>query len=104
MLSLNSTLPLSLPFFLLSHTNATTWPDRSTRKFDIKLFKYISVGTITLFYCVIEIAAALYLDSLALLSDGVHNLGDVLAVALAAFAHQVRCILSSSDLHPIILI
>eukprot|EP00808_Paulinella_micropora_P003048 g39746.t1 len=48
-----------------------------------KLYRYKFVGILTGLYCLLEIIVAVHTDSLALLSDGFHNLGDVLAVWIA---------------------
>jgi len=46
----------------------------------------IVIGILTLLYSLTEIAAALYFTSLTLLSDGFHNLSDVIALVIAFWA------------------
>lgn len=53
-----------------------------------KAFAFFSVGLITLLYCLAELAAALYINSLALLSDGFHNLSDVVSLYIAYWAQD----------------
>jgi hypothetical protein len=54
--------------------------------------KYLSlfiIGVLTLIYSVAEIVIALKMESLALLTDGFHNLSDVIAIAIAYWAIRV---------------
>eukprot|EP01120_Amphizonella_sp_Union-15-10_P017312 TRINITY_DN9583_c0_g1_i1.p1 TRINITY_DN9583_c0_g1~~TRINITY_DN9583_c0_g1_i1.p1 ORF type:complete len:418 (+),score=50.70 TRINITY_DN9583_c0_g1_i1:40-1293(+) len=44
------------------------------------------VGLVTLIYCLGELGIAIYISSLALLSDGFHNLSDVISVGIALWA------------------
>jgi len=46
----------------------------------------VLVGVVTALYCIVEIGAAVYNSSLALLSDGFHNLSDVASVGIAYWA------------------
>lgn len=43
---------------------------------------YGVVGGLTFLYCVYEIYVALTIDSMTLLSDGFHNVSDVLALVI----------------------
>jgi len=51
-----------------------------------KMFAFILVGVVTLGYCGVELAFAVKEDSLTLLSDGFHNLSDVVALYIAFWA------------------
>lgn len=57
--------------------------------FDLKLMSFLLVGTMTLVYTVAEIGIAVWLNSLSLLSDGFHNLSDVISLVIAFWAVQV---------------
>jgi Co/Zn/Cd efflux system component len=48
------------------------------------------IGMLTGLFVVAEIAIALWIDSLVLLSDGFHNLSDVLSLYIAYWAQKVR--------------
>eukprot|EP01090_Pellita_catalonica_P010833 TRINITY_DN2227_c0_g1_i3.p1 TRINITY_DN2227_c0_g1~~TRINITY_DN2227_c0_g1_i3.p1 ORF type:complete len:405 (+),score=57.01 TRINITY_DN2227_c0_g1_i3:239-1453(+) len=56
--------------------------------FDYKLISFVVVGLITFVYVVIELGVAIWLGSLALLSDGFHNLSDVISLYIAFWATQ----------------
>jgi Co/Zn/Cd efflux system component len=54
--------------------------------------KYVAlavIGVLTMLYSLAEIAAALFYNSLTLLSDGFHNLSDVIALMIAFWALKV---------------
>jgi len=53
-----------------------------------KKIAFFSIGSLTLLYCVAELAAALYINSLTLLSDGFHNLSDVVSLYIAYWAQN----------------
>ena len=55
----------------------------------VKQTAFWVVGLLTLAYCIIELIVALYVRSLTLLSDGFHNLSDVLSLVIAAWASKV---------------
>lgn len=55
-----------------------------------KVAALVAIGLLTSVYSLAEIAAALYFHSLALLSDGFHNLSDVIALVIAFWALRVR--------------
>lgn len=61
----------------------------SSEGFDVKAASFIVIGIITMIYVVVEIGAGVYVHSLVLLSDGFHNLSDVLALVIAYWAQQV---------------
>merc|ERR1712137_399719 len=46
------------------------------------------IGVITLLYCIAELAIALFEGSLTLLSDGFHNLSDVISLGIAFWASK----------------
>lgn len=54
-----------------------------------KSVAFVLIGGLTLLYCVAELVAALYLQSLTLLSDGFHNLSDVVSLYIAFWAQKV---------------
>jgi hypothetical protein len=63
---------------------------RNRAKFcDVKVAAFIIVGVITLGYVVVELGAGIMLQSLVLLSDGFHNLSDVISLYIAYWAQQV---------------
>jgi len=49
----------------------------------------IVIGILTCIYSLAEVAAALYFSSLTLLSDGFHNLSDVISLGIAYWALKV---------------
>jgi len=57
---------------------------------DVKVAAFIGIGVITLIYVVIELAAGTGLGSLVLLSDGFHNLSDVISLYIAYWAQQAQ--------------
>jgi len=63
---------------------------RNTNTCDIKVTSFISVGIITLLYVIIELGAGVRLESLVLLSDGFHNLSDVVSLYIAYWAQQAK--------------
>ncbi|KAL6076617.1 Zinc transporter 1 [Balamuthia mandrillaris] len=56
------------------------------RRMDLKLLSFVVIGLLTLIYTLGELGAAIYLHSLALLSDGFHNLSDVVSLYIAFWA------------------
>ncbi|KAM9980297.1 hypothetical protein ACTFIZ_006556 [Dictyostelium cf. discoideum] len=53
-----------------------------------KSIAFITIGTLTLLYVIVELGAALYVGSLTLLSDGFHNLSDVVSLVIAWWAQK----------------
>jgi len=53
---------------------------------DSRQVSFVVVGVITLIYVFFELAAALQQDSLTLMSDGFHNLSDVISLYIALWA------------------
>eukprot|EP01087_Luapelamoeba_hula_P007069 TRINITY_DN1718_c0_g1_i1.p1 TRINITY_DN1718_c0_g1~~TRINITY_DN1718_c0_g1_i1.p1 ORF type:complete len:495 (+),score=98.66 TRINITY_DN1718_c0_g1_i1:156-1640(+) len=53
---------------------------------DMKLASFVIIGGITLVYCIGELGVAIWLNSLTLLSDGFHNLSDVISLYIAFWA------------------
>ncbi|EFA79532.1 putative zinc transporter [Heterostelium album PN500] len=58
------------------------------RKDTYKSVALITIGVITFCYVIVELAAALYVGSLTLLSDGFHNLTDVASLYIAWWAQR----------------
>lgn len=58
------------------------------KKNTAKSAAFVIVGGLTLIYCIGELLAALYLGSLTLLSDGFHNLSDVVSLYIAFWAQR----------------
>lgn len=54
-----------------------------------KAVAFVVIGGLTLIYCIAELVAALFLGSLTLLSDGFHNLSDVVSLYIAYWAQAV---------------
>jgi zinc transporter 1 len=54
----------------------------------VKLVAFVVVGLLTLAYVVAELGVAIWVGSLALLSDGFHNLSDVVSLYIAFWAVQ----------------
>lgn len=50
---------------------------------------FIIVGVVTFLYVIAELGVAIWLHSLVLLSDGFHNLSDVLSLVIAFWASKV---------------
>jgi len=57
-----------------------------------KVVSFWSIGILTLVYCIGELGAGVYLQSLTLLSDGFHNLSDVASLYVAYWALKVASI------------
>eukprot|EP01132_Coremiostelium_polycephalum_P006169 gene6169-7683_t len=53
-----------------------------------KSIAFLTIGILTLIYVIVELAAALWVDSLTLLSDGFHNLSDVVSLYIAWWAQK----------------
>jgi cation diffusion facilitator family transporter len=53
-----------------------------------KKVAFFAIGSLTMIYCLAELAAALYINSLTLLSDGFHNLSDVVSLYIAYWAQN----------------
>jgi len=70
----------------------------STTKCDAKLGAFMFIGILTFFYVIAEIGVAIYLNSLVLLSDGFHNLSDVISLYIAYWARQATKRDSSDDM------
>jgi len=69
-----------------------------TKQWDSKLIAFASIGVLTFLYVLGELAAAIYLESLVLLSDGFHNLSDVVSLYIAYWAQQAAKRDSSHDM------
>jgi Co/Zn/Cd efflux system component len=54
-----------------------------------KAAAFVIIGGLTFIYCIAELIAALSLKSLTLLSDGFHNLSDVVSLYIAFWAQNV---------------
>jgi len=80
---------------LLSHFKPL--PKKASRC-DSKLVAFVVVGVMTLVYVIGELAAAIYLNSLVLLSDGFHNLSDCISLYIAFWARQAGKRDSSDDM------
>lgn len=63
--------------------------DRDDNQHTSKFISLFIIGAITAIYSVAEIVIAIYLHSLALLTDGFHNLSDVIAIGIAFWAIKV---------------
>eukprot|EP01118_Nematostelium_gracile_P007411 TRINITY_DN2413_c0_g1_i2.p1 TRINITY_DN2413_c0_g1~~TRINITY_DN2413_c0_g1_i2.p1 ORF type:complete len:438 (-),score=112.13 TRINITY_DN2413_c0_g1_i2:150-1463(-) len=57
---------------------------------DMKLVAFVGVAIVTAIYVLAELAAGLHLDSLVLLSDGFHNLSDVVSLYIAYWAQKAK--------------
>jgi len=73
---------------LLGGTRVTRTAKKNTSSFDIKLVSFFTIGFLTTIYVIAELAAAIYLQSLVLLSDGFHNLSDVISLGIAYWARK----------------
>jgi Co/Zn/Cd efflux system component len=62
---------------------------RHSRSDYLKYSVLVLIGFLTLVYSVVEIAFGLKIDSLTLLTDGFHNLSDVVAIIVALIAAYV---------------
>jgi Co/Zn/Cd efflux system component len=62
------------------------------KSWGIKEWSFAIIGIVTFLYVIFELVVALKLGSLTLLSDGFHNLSDVLALYIAFWASKVCCI------------
>ena len=60
-------------------------------------FRLALAGVLTLGFVCFEAVAGLYANSLALLTDAVHNLTDVLALGLSWYAHRLACRPANAD-------
>ena len=90
---------LVLALLLIVYLSISLYRTRSYRivndcsnkeRWGMKEWSFWIVGIITFLYVVAELGVALYVGSLTLLSDGFHNLSDVLALYIAFWASQVR--------------
>jgi len=57
---------------------------------DIKLVAFFAIGVLTAVFVVAEIGIALWIDSLVLISDGFHNLSDVVSLYIAYWAQKAQ--------------
>ncbi len=55
----------------------------------MKMVAFIVIAAITFIYVLGELGVAVYLNSLVLLSDGFHNLSDVVSLYIAFWANRV---------------
>jgi len=62
---------------------------------NLKTAGFVIVGLLTFVYSIGELGVAIYLNSLALLSDGFHNLSDVVSLIIAIWANQAAKKLNS---------
>lgn len=84
---------------LLESENGNSHSVMNKKKgWDIKLVSFVLVGVMSLIYVVAELAAAVRLDSLVLLSDGFHNLSDVVSLYIAYWARQAAKRASSEEM------
>jgi len=60
----------------------------ANKQSDAKKAAFFIIGILTLLYCIAELGAALWIDSLTLLSDGFHNLSDVVSLYIAYWAQD----------------
>lgn len=65
---------------------------------DMKVVAFIGIAIITLFYVLGELGIAVYINSLVLLSDGFHNLSDVVSLYIAFWANRASKRESSSEM------
>ena len=65
---------------------------------DAKLVSFVVIGILTSLYVVIELGVGLWLHSLVLLSDGFHNLSDVISLYIAYWAQSALKRGSSDDM------
>lgn len=65
---------------------------------DAKLVSFVLIGGITFIYVFAELGAAIYLNSLVLLSDGFHNLSDVVSLTIAFWARKASKRQSSDNM------
>jgi len=65
-------------------------PTKNTNTCDVKVAAFIGVGVITFFFVIAELGAGIKLESLVLLSDGFHNLSDVISLYIAYWAQQAQ--------------
>eukprot|EP01091_Cochliopodium_minus_P021531 TRINITY_DN98_c0_g1_i15.p1 TRINITY_DN98_c0_g1~~TRINITY_DN98_c0_g1_i15.p1 ORF type:complete len:334 (+),score=61.30 TRINITY_DN98_c0_g1_i15:843-1844(+) len=63
---------------------------RKRKSCDGKTFAFFFIGTITMFYCIGELGIGLYLHSLSLMSDGFHNLSDVVSIIIGYIANKMK--------------
>eukprot|EP00039_Didymoeca_costata_P007568 m.101275 g.101275 ORF g.101275 m.101275 type:complete len:541 (+) comp13737_c1_seq1:159-1781(+) len=85
----------STPLIIRKHSNdeeRTAWYKQE------KLKQIAFIGVLMALYSVGEIGFALYADSLVMFSDGLHNLSDVLALAVAFWSEKVKNNIGSSKL------
>jgi len=76
---------------LLSSDSTKTLPAPSHQDgWDIKIVAFVIIAIITLLYVIFELGVAIYIDSLVLLSDGFHNLSDVVSLYIAYWAQKSR--------------
>jgi len=62
---------------------------REDTGWDTKQVAFVSIGILTFLYCIFELTGALYAHSLVLMSDGFHNLSDVISLGIAYWAQKV---------------
>jgi len=72
--------------FLIPQEHVTVFRKQRTWYKDTQIWAFLFIGFLTFAYCVVEIVAALFFRSLTLLSDGFHNLSDVLSLLIAFWA------------------
>lgn len=72
------------PSLTLMSRSASVNPNRS------KIIALWVVGALTTLYVVVELGFAVWLKSLVLLSDGFHNLSDVVSIGIAYWSIVVR--------------
>eukprot|EP01114_Cavostelium_apophysatum_P001631 TRINITY_DN1142_c0_g1_i1.p1 TRINITY_DN1142_c0_g1~~TRINITY_DN1142_c0_g1_i1.p1 ORF type:complete len:462 (-),score=135.31 TRINITY_DN1142_c0_g1_i1:101-1486(-) len=65
---------------------------------DAKLVSFFVIAVLTLLYVVAELGTAVYLGSLVLLSDGFHNLSDVVSLYIAYWARKATKRTSSDEM------
>jgi len=70
--------------------------DHESHESQSKRNRYLFVGFITSCYVIAELTVAILFDSLALLSDGFHNFGDLVALAIAYWCEKNKNRLAES--------
>eukprot|EP01089_Gocevia_fonbrunei_P013702 TRINITY_DN3569_c0_g1_i1.p1 TRINITY_DN3569_c0_g1~~TRINITY_DN3569_c0_g1_i1.p1 ORF type:complete len:450 (-),score=75.88 TRINITY_DN3569_c0_g1_i1:66-1415(-) len=69
-----------------AHSSHSKHKQKKKGCIDFKLISFVIIGGLTLLYVALELGIAVWLKSLALLSDGFHNLSDVISLFIAYWA------------------
>jgi Cation efflux family len=70
------------------HTSAHS-PHTQANASSAIAWRYALIAVLTLIFCAAELTLAIYHNSLALLSDGFHNIGDLFALGIAYYCETV---------------